>query len=416
MKEKRRCSIFFHFGGAGGQVVDHDVEADFVGQLLQFAFPQPYPRAVAAAAPSLRWGRLGGDQQSSGVGIARPPDGLPPLADAVHREGGRIMVNADTDPSGIRGQVIDPVRHRAAELLDQEVMDPDLFRVALGPIFAAVVTEIPDQFLFLGVDGDHRLLVGQSGGHVGVDAADLRIPVGVTVALCGLTVALQTVTRLIEQVADQGAADLVTLGLQRLRPTPHAFSGPPQRRSRVTPRRRLDQRLEIVKQRVVLGDRSPASSSRPPNALRGLVRRQSLRAPPEGARRNPGPHRDRRNPAITRGKRLRCRNQTPAAFIEKGRHRRKPLSNGFDIDHHHNIWYGKSVVNPYLTLSKVDSIISGRALSLWHVIGYVANALSSPPLTRNQVELMGQDNISKPDAPGFEALQISPQPIEIMLS
>jgi len=63
-----------------------------------------------------------------------------------------------------------------------------------------------------------------------------------------------------------------------------------------------------------------------------------------------------------RGKRLRCRNQTPAAFIEKRRHRRKPLSNGFDIDHHHNIWYGKSVVNPYLTLSKVDSIISGRAL------------------------------------------------------
>jgi uncharacterized protein YbjT (DUF2867 family) len=54
--------------------------------------------------------------------------------------------------------------------------------------------------------------------------------------------------------------------------------------------------------------------------------------------------------------------------------------------------------------------------SLWHVIGYVAEALSSPPLTRNQVELMGQDNISKPDAPGFEALQISPQPIEIMLS
>jgi hypothetical protein len=54
------------------------------------------------------------------------------------------MVNADTDPSGIRGQVIDPVRHRAAELLVQEVMHPDLFRVALGPIFAPVVAEIPD--------------------------------------------------------------------------------------------------------------------------------------------------------------------------------------------------------------------------------------------------------------------------------
>ncbi len=54
--------------------------------------------------------------------------------------------------------------------------------------------------------------------------------------------------------------------------------------------------------------------------------------------------------------------------------------------------------------------------SLWHVIGYVAEALPSPPLTRNQVELMGEDNISKPDASGFEALQISPQPIDIMLS
>ena len=54
--------------------------------------------------------------------------------------------------------------------------------------------------------------------------------------------------------------------------------------------------------------------------------------------------------------------------------------------------------------------------SLWHVIGYVAEALPSPPLTRNQVELMRQDNISEPDILGFEALQISPQPIEIMLS
>src|SRR5437588_8363547 len=68
------------------------------------------------------------------------------------------MVDADTHPSGIRGQVIDPVGHRATEFLDQEVMDPDIFGVALGAIFAPVVAEIADQFLFLGVDRDHRLL------------------------------------------------------------------------------------------------------------------------------------------------------------------------------------------------------------------------------------------------------------------
>ena len=66
-------------------------------------------------------------------------------------------------PPGVRGQIIDPVGHRAAELLDQEVMDTDLFWVALGAIFAPVVAEIADQFLFLGVDGDYRLVFSQSG-------------------------------------------------------------------------------------------------------------------------------------------------------------------------------------------------------------------------------------------------------------
>jgi len=52
---------------------------------------------------------------------------------------------------------------------------------------------------------------------------------------------------------------------------------------------------------------------------------------------------------------------------------------------------------------------------LWHVIGYLAEILPSPPLTRNQVELMEKDNLPNPDAPGFEALGISPQAIEDIL-
>src|SRR5438034_11403844 len=60
---------------------------------------------------------------------------------------------------------------------------------------------------------------------------------------------------------------------------------------------------------------------------------------------------------------LRRRDQTTAPFIKKRRHRQKPLSNGLDIDHNHHIWYEKTVVNSIFTLSEVDSIISGRALS-----------------------------------------------------
>src|SRR5438105_2479869 len=229
---------FVPLAGAGRQVADHDVEAEFVGQFLQLAFPQPHPRAVAAASVS-------GNQQSGGVGIARPTDGAPPLADAIDGERGRVMVNPDTHPTRIGGEVVDPVRHRAAELLDQKVMDADFFRVALRAIFAAILTEIPDQFLFLGVDRDHRLLFGQRRGHLGVDVAELRIPVRVAVALRGFAVGLQTVTRLTEQVGDQGAADRVTLRLQRLRQVAHALAGPPQWRLRITACRRLDQGLEI---------------------------------------------------------------------------------------------------------------------------------------------------------------------------
>src|SRR5947209_15088441 len=104
--------------------------------------------------------------------------------------------------------------------------------------------------------------------------SELRIPVGVAVTLGGLAVALQTVTRLIEQVGDQGAADCVTLRLQRLRQAAHALAGPPQRRLRITACRRLDQGLEIREQPGVLGDRSLAPSARSANPLRGLVLRQ----------------------------------------------------------------------------------------------------------------------------------------------
>jgi len=48
---------FIPLAGAGRRVADDDVKAEFVGQLLEFAFPQLDPRAIAAPA-------IGGDQQS----------------------------------------------------------------------------------------------------------------------------------------------------------------------------------------------------------------------------------------------------------------------------------------------------------------------------------------------------------------
>jgi hypothetical protein len=117
----------------------------------------------------------------------------------------------------------------------------------------------------------------------------------------------------------------------------HALAGPPQRRLGITACRRLDQRLEIREQCRILGDRSLAPSSRSPNSLGRLVPRQFLQAPPDRARCNPSRHRDRRDPPIPRGERLGRRDQTTTPFIEKRGHCRKPLSDGFDIDHRYNI-------------------------------------------------------------------------------
>jgi len=53
--------------------------------------------------------------------------------------------------------------------------------------------------------------------------------------------------------------------------------------------------------------------------------------------------------------------------------------------------------------------------TLWHTMGYLAEFLPNPPITRSQVELMEGDSIVGPDAPGFDALQISPRTIEDIL-
>jgi len=52
--------------------------------------------------------------------------------------------------------------------------------------------------------------------------------------------------------------------------------------------------------------------------------------------------------------------------------------------------------------------------SLWQALAWTAELLPHPPVTRNQVELMRIDTIAGSE-PGFEALGISPRPLEDVL-
>jgi uncharacterized protein YbjT (DUF2867 family) len=51
----------------------------------------------------------------------------------------------------------------------------------------------------------------------------------------------------------------------------------------------------------------------------------------------------------------------------------------------------------------------------WHIVAWFAEMLPSPPVTRNQVELMQVDNVASPEMPGFRELGISPHSVEEIL-
>ena len=51
----------------------------------------------------------------------------------------------------------------------------------------------------------------------------------------------------------------------------------------------------------------------------------------------------------------------------------------------------------------------------WHALAWFAEMLPSPPITRNQVELMQVDNVSSPEMLGFGELGISPDSVEEIL-
>ena len=177
-----------------------DLDAQLVGKTLQLALPQPDARAVASSA-------IGGDHQPRGLRVASAADLGPPAADRLHGKRRGVVVHADADPSGVGREVVDAIRHRSAQLLDQEVMHADLLRLAPGTPCLAGVLEVAHKLLLLGVDREHRLARGQSRLDAVVDVDELRVPVWVAVAFAGLAVGLQAELLLVLSTAFRLSAD-----------------------------------------------------------------------------------------------------------------------------------------------------------------------------------------------------------------
>ena len=55
-------------------------------------------------------------------------------------------------------------------------------------------------------------------------------------------------------------------------------------------------------------------------------------------------------------------------------------------------------------------------MPLWQLLATLLSVLPSPPITRDQLALLRQDNVVDPQAPSFPALGLSPQPLDTLLA
>ena len=133
--------------------------------------------------------------------------------------------------------------HAYPAFIASNVVDIDLFRLALRTPLPTCVFELPDEFLFLGIDADDWLVFTQKCGGFSVDVGELGITVLVPLAFVALAVGLQAVAEFVEKFGDFGGADCMTLGLEFLGQAPHAFACPAQGSLRIAARVGFDKRI-----------------------------------------------------------------------------------------------------------------------------------------------------------------------------
>ena len=113
------------------------------------------------------------------------------------------MVDAEIDPAGVGGDVVDAVGRHLAEFGDHEVVHPHRLGLALGTQLTAAILEVADQLLLLGVDRDGRLAGSLERLDLRVDVLELCVAVGMGGTFACLAVGLQAEAQTPQQPADQ---------------------------------------------------------------------------------------------------------------------------------------------------------------------------------------------------------------------
>ena len=119
------------------------------------------------------------------------------------------MVDAEADPAGIVGDVVDAVGRRPAKFGNQEVVHSHRHGLSLRTILTAGILEVTDQLLLLGIDRDRRLTRRQRLFHLCIDVAELDVAVGMVRPFERLAIGLQAVAHVTQQIGHHVMANAV---------------------------------------------------------------------------------------------------------------------------------------------------------------------------------------------------------------
>ena len=147
---------------------------------LQAILPDPRAGAIAPSAICF-------DQQLRCARIPFAhftPDPVRQIADGEGRGVSRL---ADIDRATIGVQIVDAIGNRSAQRIVRKVVRIDPFRRL--PPCPSCILEVANQFLFLGVNADHRLALHQIPGALIRDVAKLAVTVGMVAPPACLTLA-----------------------------------------------------------------------------------------------------------------------------------------------------------------------------------------------------------------------------------
>jgi len=240
--------------GPRWKVANMDGHPQAYSQLLQGRLPPAAP-AAGAATP------VGRDQQVLCPWVSFGTHLLPPSADGLPRELRRIVIDAHAHPALVLAQLDHPRGNAFAQMRVREVVHGHLFGCARGVPLAPPVLERADEFLLLGVRGDHRLTASLKPLDHCVEVLNLRMAIRMRGAFLGLAVALQAIASLPQHHAHRPRADGMRLPRQFLRQAGGALAGSTQSRLRSPSTHRLHQDFQRLQQpRIRLGQAlAPAS-------------------------------------------------------------------------------------------------------------------------------------------------------------